>query len=66
MFKITRDAIYLFVIFLLILFMSYEFYFFLNHYEYLLSLLKIMHKFKTEKALDIVYKMISWPGVLHP
>lgn len=47
MFKPTKDAVYLFIIFWLLLIMSLEFQMFVKHYEYLVSVLGLLHKFKS-------------------
>ena len=62
MFKITKDAIYLFIIFWLILIMAVEFHRFVAHYEYLTSILKLMHKFTEpnnlpDSTLDLVFRV---------
>jgi hypothetical protein len=48
MFKLTKDLVYLLIILLLVLTITIEFRLFVHHYEYLVGILKLMHKFKTE------------------
>lgn len=59
MFKLTKDAIYLLIIMLLILIMTLEFHRFVNHYIYLESILHLIYQFKHEpKNIDLVFNFL--------
>lgn len=57
MFKITRDAVYLSIIFWLVLIITIEFHWFVRHYEYLVSVLGLMHRFKNKHDLALALKV---------
>lgn len=57
MFKPTKDAAYLFIIMCLVLIMAVEFNLFVKHYEYLVGVLKLLHKFKSERNIELALKL---------
>lgn len=65
MFKITRDAIYLFVIFWLLLIMTVEFHWFVGHYEYLTSILQLMYKSKSGQNIHTAYIIVNRISYIH-